>query len=332
MKRGGIIVVQTLIGQTTAREAGSPFQDLDLQLSLVSVFLRSISRKGFFTVSCNQIRQEYVQETHFAERSVTMMKKLLLAGMVFGAFPLFAGSAGAEMHVTGFAQVQAVYDESQTDREVYFTAKRARLIAKGSFEKVGLFAQMETFTAAINLLDLVIDYELESFGRVGLGRFTVPFGIQNPVSPYNLYTINYAQVVQRLIGSGARDFGLRWAGKYNMFNWTVVGINGSDGGTTVVLATENNNVKDITGRLGLSPRKGIDVGFSAYNGEAGAAKTAKSRLGLDVKYENDSVLAQAEYIMGKDGSTEKAGYYIEAGYTFTALNPRLQPIVRYEHY
>lgn len=258
------------------------------------------------------------------------MRKLTVAIIMTAIFTMMTSLASAEIKLSGFAQAQLVNDQALVDKEIYFTVKRARLIAKGDLgNKVGIFAQLETFTAAINVLDLVIDYDLGQVGKIGIGRFTIPFGLQNPVSPYNLHTINYAQVVQKLIGSGGRDFGARLTGKYQVVDWTVAVINGADGGTTVISTVEDNNVKDVVARVGITtPVKGLGVGISAYSGEATVLELTKNRTGADIKYEQGPVYAQAEFINGKDGLIKREGYYLEAGYKFG----KLQPIVRYDVY
>lgn len=235
----------------------------------------------------------------------------------------------AEIKVNGIGQVQIINEESSNDTITYFTIKRARLIAKGNVaDKVGLFVQLEAFTKEINILDLVIDYDLGTIGKLGIGRFTIPFGAQNPVSVYDLHTINYAQVVQKLVGSGGRDFGLRLIGSYNLVNWRLALINGSDGGTTVNSSSENNKVKDIIARIGVVPVEKLNVGGSIYIGKSGVNEVEKTRYGVDVSYLKDPIYAQAEYIQGKDGDLEKAGYYLELGYKIG----KIQPIVRYDVY
>lgn len=263
-----------------------------------------------------------------------MRRLIFLSGLsmlAFLPFMSFAAEAPAVgmLKLSGFAQAQVVNDQALINKQTYFTLKRARIIAAGNVtDKIGLFSQVEMFTDKINILDLVIDYNLDSFGKIGLGRFTIPFGLQNTVSPFNLNTINYAQVVQKLVGSGGRDFGLRWTGKYKIADWSLAVINGADGGTTVNSTTDDNNVKDLAVRLGVMPITGLGIGVSVYAGEAGALEVTKERLDADVKYDVDKIYAQGEYISGKDDVIKKAGYYLEAGYKFGAL----QPMIRYDVY
>jgi phosphate-selective porin len=252
---------------------------------------------------------------------------LLLAIVVMVSF--VTKIVSAEVKVKGFTQIQIVNDASKVGRELYFTVKRARAIVKGAVtEKVGVFSQLEMFTDERNILDVVIDYDLGTCGKIAVGRFTKPFGLQNPVSPYNLHTINYGQVVANLIGSGGRDFGLRLMGKTESISWALAYINGADGGTTVAETADDNDIKDIVGRVGFSPTEGMGIGVSMYSGKAGVLRTAVNRQGFDVKYEKDSIYAQLEYIMGLDFTTDKSGYYLEAGYRVGDL----QPIIRYDFY
>jgi hypothetical protein len=190
------------------------------------------------------------------------------------------------------------------------------------------------FTNQVNVLDLVLDYNMQEYGKIGLGRFAVPFGIQNPISPFNLTTINYSQVVTRTFGAG-RDFGIRWTGKYNIVDWMVAGINGNDGGVYAVNTADDNSIKDIVGRVGVTPVKGLGIGASLYSGKTPVtvggvviSNLPKDRTGFDVKYELDPVYLQGEYITAKDNTTNKMGYYAEAGYKIG----KFQPVARYEAY
>lgn len=266
------------------------------------------------------------------------MKKLtvLLVGLIVVALAL---PATAQVKVSGFAQAQLVVSEGETavSSAPYFTAKRARLVAKGDLgDKVGVFAQLEIATSLINVLDLLMDYDLAPIGKIAIGRRTVPFGLQNPVSPYNLHTINYAQVVSNLIGTGGRDLGLYISGKYDIVDYVIGYINGADvtGVVNNVYLTnnrDNNDEKDIVARVGVSVPgvAGLGAGVSIYNGKTGTAKTTRNRTGIDAKYEKDAIYAQLEYITGEDGTTKKNGYYLEAGYKVTSL---LQPMIRYDFY
>jgi len=261
---------------------------------------------------------------------------VLLVGLMVVALAL---PAKAEVKLSGFAQAQLVNDASKTDKELYFTAKRARLVAKGDLgDKVGVFAQLELATNLVNVLDLTMDYDLAPIGKIAIGRRTVPFGLQNPVSPYNLHTINYAQVVSNLIGTGGRDLGLYISGKYDIVDYVVGYINGSDvdvSSTTnnVYLTTnaEDNSEKDIVARVGVSvpPVKGLSAGISIYSGKAKSTKVTRNRTGVDVKYDAEPIFAQLEYITGETGALKANGYYLEVGYK---VIPQLQPMIRYDFY
>jgi len=259
------------------------------------------------------------------------MKKftVLLVGLMVVALAL---PAKAEVKLSGFAQAQIVNDESLANK-LSFAGQRVRFIAKGDLgDKVGAFIQVEGLTADMNVLDVVMDYDLGTAGKVAIGRFCIPVGLQNPVSPYNLHTINYALVVQNLVGKGARDIGIRWTGKYDIVDWALAYINGTGAGVAATsVVAEDNDEKDIVARVGVSVPgvAGLGAGVSIYSGKAGALKTDRKRTGIDVKYEKDAISAQLEYITGEDGTTKKNGYYLEVGYK---INDLLQPMIRYDFY
>ncbi|MFH1823718.1 MAG: hypothetical protein ABH873_00610 [Candidatus Firestonebacteria bacterium] len=272
------------------------------------------------------------------------MKKGLMTIVVFLVVLVCITPAWtAEIKVNGLAQTQFVYDASLIGKETSFTVKRARAIVKGDLgDNIGLFSQLEMFTNAINILDLVIDYNVVGVAKIGVGRFTKPFGLQNPGSSYNLHTVNYAQVVSRLIGSGSRDFGVRLIGNCAGIDWTVAVINGNDGGatvstatvantvtgvvTTTVSSTDSNIAKDIVARIGITPFENLTIGSSIYKDSSSSEAT--SRVGGNLKYEKTPIYIQVEYIYGKDGGLDRNGGYIEAGYSIE----KIQPIVRAEYY
>ncbi len=235
----------------------------------------------------------------------------------------------AQVQFGGLGQVQLVNDSSLAGKELYFTVKRARIFAKGDIsDKVGIFMQMETCTAFTNMLDLTIDYKVPFAGKVAVGRFVIPLGYQNTISPYNLHTINYSQVIQKLAGGGARDFGVRVTGKSGSLDWVLAGINGSDFSAILANATEDNNVKDFAGRIGYSPLKNLSAGISMYSGKATAAVLTRNRSGIDMKYEGGPYYLLAEYMTGENNAINAMGYYAEAGYRILDL----QPMLRYDVY
>lgn len=273
------------------------------------------------------------------------MKKLtvLLVGLMVVAL---VSPARAGITVSGVAQAQIVNDESLVGKELSFSAKRARLIARGDLgDKVGVFAQLDLLAAQpvtglslstgsvesnITLLDLVMDYDLGAIGKIGVGRFLIPFGLQSPVPVYNLHTINYSQVVTKLLGPALRDIGIRLVGKYDIVDYALGYVNGSETKYYITSNSDDNDAKGVAGRIGISVPgvKGLGVGVSVVSNKAGATKTTFDRTGADVKYDADPISVQLEYITGDTAGVKASGYYLEAGYKIGSL----QPMIRYESY
>ncbi|MBU0952322.1 MAG: OprO/OprP family phosphate-selective porin [Elusimicrobia bacterium] len=111
-------------------------------------------------------------------------------------------------------------------------------------------------------------------------------------------------------------------------DWVLAGINGSDFSAMLANAEEDNNVKDFAGRIGYSPLNNLSGGVSLYSGKATVAALTRNRTGLDIKYEGGPYYLLAEYMTGENDVITAQGYYAEAGYRISDL----QPVVRYDVY
>ncbi|NOR86362.1 MAG: hypothetical protein GQ527_02010 [Bacteroidales bacterium] len=136
-------------------------------------------------------------------------------------------------------------------------------------------------------------------------------------------------------------------GKKDLFAWRFAYTNGT--GMNVM---DNNEYKDYTGRLIVSPFEWLSLGASYKYGKQKPvndtmAADERRRWGVDLSVEKYNFLLQAEYIDGLDkgsslvgggcGSTptlvlgdfEKNGYMVQLLY-MTSFN--IQPVVKYECY
>jgi hypothetical protein len=108
-------------------------------------------------------------------------------------------------------------------------------------------------------------------------------------------------------------------------------------GSGINIPDTANEAKDIVARLILNPVKGLSFGISGYNGwdkpiypdEPGKSQ-ARNRLGLDASYVTDRVSLKGEFIRGRDGVTDKQGWYLQAGYF--VVPRKLQMLARFDTY
>jgi hypothetical protein len=102
---------------------------------------------------------------------------------------------------------------------------RFRFLPKVTYKWLSFGCQYET-DSTLTLLDFWANLACQKFDKgvlnLKMGQFIPPFGLQRPVSPYNLTTINYSQIVSYCFGAGdpygagwgnLRDSGLMLHGK-----------------------------------------------------------------------------------------------------------------------
>ncbi|MEW6752850.1 MAG: porin [Candidatus Latescibacterota bacterium] len=263
----------------------------------------------------------------------------------------FAISAGRPVRVSGYSQdrYQSLAEQGRIDG---FDVRRARLDIRGQVgPRFEYRTQLELGgTRGPFLLDATIGYTYQPYLKVTAGQFKVPFSQENLASSPRLETINRAQVVEALVARGrdvignhnGRDIGVQVGGTLvatghgYLLDYAVgvldgAGINTADG----------NEDKDLVGRVVLHPRPDLDLGGSYYagrgrrnpgpgNAASQPANLDRNRIGGEFALRHDPLTVRAEYIAGTDDATDKAGWYLQAGYF--VLPRRLQGVVKVDTY
>lgn len=71
------------------------------------------------------------------------------------------------------------------------------------------------------------------------------------------------------------------------------------------------------------------MGLALYGGKSGSIESDKLRTGLELSWTPGKILLKSEYVAGRDGSTEKSGWYALAG---AKINPALDLVARFDTY
>ena len=99
--------------------------------------------------------------------------------------------------------------------------------------------------------------------------------------------------------------------------------------------------KILQGRLIFTPLSGLSFGGSVYNGWDKAIKPdfvgtsqVRNRYGVaaEVSYVKSRFSVKAEYIAGKDGKTNRAGWYVQSGYFVIPQKLQVLGKLRYLRY
>lgn len=290
--------------------------------------------------------------------------------------------------ISGF--VQGMYQANLSDEGKLtsntFRMRRVRLSAEGTLYKGLTYKIQGDFSRSPMLVDAFVKYKVADAFAIQLGQFKTPFSLESPINPVNLEIFDYGEGIQNLVGYKdvcgvgglGRDIGLMATGKlfavkdgeetkYHVVDYAIGVFNGN-GPTT----TDNNNRKDLVGRLEVHPGlKALTLSGSYYYGmyrnttvedEIAANGVARgktvfpngvrNRWAAGIQYNDDKLVLRGEYISGQtdckiggldeqgdalilDQILNSKGYYAVAGYNFAIgkdKSQRLMPVLRYEHF
>ena len=281
--------------------------------------------------------------------------------------------------------VQGMYQANLSDEGKLtsntFRMRRVRLSAEGTLFKGLTYKIQGDFSRSPMLVDAFVKYKVADAFAIQLGQFKTPFSLESPINPVNLEIFDYGEGIQKLVGYSdvcgvgglGRDIGLMATGKlfavkdgeetkYHVVDYAIGVFNGN-GPTT----TDNNNRKDLVGRLEVHPGlKALTLSGSYYygkykssidvenvaTGETNLGHGTRNRWAAGLQYNDGSLVVRGEYIGGKTGYqagtineygnpfTENRflnsnGYYGVIGYNFALGKEKkqtLMPVLRYEHF
>jgi phosphate-selective porin len=259
---------------------------------------------------------------------------------------IFIGSRA--LQISGL--VQARYQGfAQSGVNNAFDLHRARLDAKGSITDQWSYEVYTEFAGSAKLIDAYTAYKFADYLKFTAGQFKLPFSAESLVSDSQLELIDRSQGVEALVSrskdvignSNGRDLGAQVSGSFAkindryLFDYAFGVFNGAGYNVTA----DNNNHKDISGRLVVHPVKNFDFGGSIYEGEDIPLATpkvpnpvtqARNRYGFDGRYVIGALSLTAEYIHGTDAAIHRDGWFAQAGYF--VVPKFLQLVAKYDTY
>lgn len=275
-------------------------------------------------------------------------------------------SGGDVVGVHGFIQPQYSYFLNGTDadgnnlNENNFNFNRARLGVSGSIPydiDYYFYAELSHFKNAsktVHMLDAYVSYtRFSNWAKITLGQFKSPFSLEQNTSCAGLYTVNRSEFVNQLAGP-QRDMGVMISGGNDttLLSYSFAIMNGT--GMNVV---DDNDNKNIIGRLVVHPLKDLKIGGSFNLGKINATDPAQAmnntmRVGADLSYDLLGFKLQSEYILGQDEllsasklpiyggcggivgyETKQAGTYYKSGFMtmLSYMTPfMLEPVLKFD--
>ena len=270
---------------------------------------------------------------------------------------------GLEMpKISGF--VQGMYQANLNNEgklgDNTFRMRRVRLSVDGKLSKTVSYKLQGDFVRSPMLVDAYVKYKPCNEFAIQVGQFKTPFTIESPINPVNLEIFDYGEIIQQLggykdvcgVGGLGRDIGVMATGSfipmmkgesidYNIIDYAVGVFNGNG-----PVNTDNNNRKDIVGRLEVHPgMKAITLSGSYYYGKYTKddnINCTRNRWAAGAQYNDGNLVLRSEYVGGETGVATDVigeqslynsnGYYAQAGYYFQAGEQKIMPVLRYEHF
>lgn len=269
------------------------------------------------------------------------MKKILFATLTL--FALASSSAFSQgcmepsgtstgPQVIGYVQVENSTNLLGTDASGNdlttnsFAFRKARIGVTGSIPYNFTYYVMTELSPSLNgpyILDAFLTWKAAGqYLKVSAGQFKSPFGLELSTACQSLYTIDRSLVVNEL-ASPFRDQGIMLSGgtdslhifgieKPNAFTYSLAITNG-----TGLNAIDNNQSKDIIGRVAFAPCNFIQIGGSYHHGKQKnpdptvTKADVLTRWGTDLQLKKSfgrfGFISQSEYIFAKDDGSKMVG-------------------------
>jgi phosphate-selective porin OprO and OprP len=256
----------------------------------------------------------------------------------------FPVNASRFIQLSGYTQLRYLQMEEKGKRSG-FDIRRARLDFKGAITPYFSIRLQTEFADKPKILDAYSEIKISDYFNITAGQFKIPFSMENLASSNKLEMIDRSQVVEALVARGkdvignqnGRDIGIQIGGgilKNNgipLIEYRLGLFNGSG----INLADTANDAKDIVGRFVINPVKGLSLGGGYYGGYGKALHAnidgksqARNRLGFEASYVLSRFSVKGEYIFGSDKGTDRAGWYLQAGYFL--IPQKLQILGKYD--
>ncbi|MDB5090523.1 MAG: hypothetical protein JWR09_4517 [Mucilaginibacter sp.] len=253
-------------------------------------------------------------------------------------------SIGRALQISGLVQARYQgFEQSNVNNS--FDLRRVRLDLRGNITDSWSYDVYTEFGGTgVKLVDAFVAYTAGDYLKFSAGQFKIPFSVESLTSDSQLEFSDRSQVVEALVSrtkdvignSNGRDIGIMVSGSFAkiddfyLFDYSFGVFNGAGYDVT----TDNNNHKDLSGRLSVHPVKNLSVSADFYNGQGNygtpATNQKRNRTGFDARYVWKALSLTAEYDKGTDGKIQRSGWYGQAAYFI--LPKHLQLAAKYDTY
>ncbi len=207
-----------------------------------------------------------------------------------------------------------------------FRLRRARLKFRYVPSDIGASVELGCDELNLRLRDAFIRYRFRPWLRFVLGLQKMPFSLEELTPANRLLVIERSRINDRFgeLGYLGRDIGMIVEGE--LASWSRLGYAlGLFNGAGWRLARDNNNAKQLCGRLTGSPASWLVIGVDMSQRHDSLTGKPIFAWGGDAAVQAGSMVLQAEILTGR----ERAGQMLTGGYLAGALRlAAFEPVLR----
>jgi phosphate-selective porin len=218
--------------------------------------------------------------------------------------------------ISGYIQADAltVTDDDLEESPDTFRIRRMRFGLGGDLAPKIAWAFSVEVTGTPHLRDAYITLRLADAAHVRIGQFYQPFSLDRLTSTSRSELIERAPVTDRI--ALTRDPGVMVFNAKPFFGWLSYSLDLSNG--TGMNVIDNNDAKDVTGRLVVTPPglEGFGFGVNASTGEQ--PDGTRTRAGVDASFDrrNFKVVVEGLREVSDGTGPDRDGFYVLGVYRF----------------
>lgn len=161
--------------------------------------------------------------------------------------------------------------------------------------------------------------------HVKLGLEKAPIGLEELTATGQIPFVERSEVTDRF--AAAEELGVHLESRRQ--NW-LFQFSVTNGGRR--LLRDDNNHKDVTGRVVWAPREWLSIGAATLQGRAGPESLERDRYGAELKLGSNLSGFQTEFFRARDDTRWSSAYYVSGYWAFRTGYPlsHVQPVLRYE--
>ena len=235
---------------------------------------------------------------------------LCLAAMAGADDPKAQASTNhSRFHLSGYIQGRFTDARDTPDR---FEVRRARLLLNGELNsRISYLVQGDVLKLP-GLLDADVEFKAWRALKFTAGQFKLPFSLSSLTSDNLEAPVERAKVVNSLApgrdtGVQARDSGVQLSGTFGSSRaidyWAGV-FSGE-----LLINSPRQQYHAVGARAVAHLWRGLQIGGDMYRSFSAPGQKEKMRQSVEARYARGPWIAQAEYLWGRDGTTDRRGGY-----------------------